>query len=1167
MIKSGYKWLVAEKVYCYINGHVGKELTASEEAKIEKDASNYTEEEYKSKFNAMVSAVAKKYNVTFRTYEYYYNIDKKGVDVYYGVQGVSGSTGPQGEQGPTGPQGPQGPTGEKGEKGEDGKYMSKLQVAPVIVYRGVEIKPDKPVGGVFDFEEWQLVKEPDGWTEEYITDSGSGVVWMSNGVFKSDNPDKPTWNEPIKLTGENGKDSNTIEYIYKRTKDETKPQLPKENEKEIDGFVPKDEGWKNHPDAIDIDNKCVWMCFRNRDTADVPWGNWQGPYLWCSFGEKGTDGDGVEYIFKLIANDDGSVPETPKNPTPDDWETNDSYQNSEYFENIDWTDDPIDVYSEEYHDKYTFQYVCVRKRTKGVWQRYSDPTIWNKKISDGEDGTPINVIATFVDYDDYVAWKNEVLANGNKYVDKNGETKELVMGDAVIAEGKVYIWDGDSFTDGVKITGEAAYLHIKYAVKLMLDDCEVEWTPAGDGYDAGENPNGAKYIGMYADTNIDDSSNACDYNWSKFKGDDGFGKEFIFTRTTTEKAPKIPKKGAVGNLIDASKPEWSGSDEYGVVWADDPQGVNGNYKYEWMCTRSFSDGKWGEFKGNGDTAVLYHNYTEALEGKPGQNSPILYPMGYWDEYTEYVRNEHSTPYVIDPYNGEYYVLIEDRSKGDRPSSTEDNTWLKMEKFEAIMVNFLIADNGLVGSAVFNGDYMFSQYGVSVDGVQMTAEEYKNFFKLDPYYENRDYSDYRRMYETFKTYVSQNNVSKAMSTEYYQLYHKRYPNEKIDEISGPPSDKSAVFLPNICIDFKNGCMWTNHGLVKFKDGSFIIQNNEKETVFSVDENGNLTLKGHIFSMYSVVNDASSYINNFIPFMNHETLGRTYNFLYKEATKNVSEDKDNVYYIPYDRTVDGMGYPVGRAGVEKRCYGVTPLTNILNNFHITINSHEGDVTNLSYASYDVRKTNTNVSISYLSEYVYNKKIGEHTGMALLLPFMYETDYHKDLSYNISMLRTPCRTGGDLHYITYEEMVGLVGDNLVFFNDTDKTIYIVYGCSINNDNSSVEYKSHTLNAGTSISLDFVMEPLLAGDNLGDMYTAIGSYDKFGNDVDAHLISDRGGRYNGVAYLSNAYLETQNRQDDFVRLNKYYWKPNEGWYDTMTLKNGIGENNFGLNVKINGK
>lgn len=48
-------------------------------------------------------------------------------------------------------------------------------------------------------------------------------------------------------------------------------------------------------------------------------------------------------------------------------------------------------------------------------------------------------------------------------------------------------------------------------------------------------------------------------------------------------------------------------------------------------------------------------------------------------------------------------------------------------FDAIYTKVGIVSNGLIGSAVFNGDYMFSQQGLLyIDGITVFSEDYESF---------------------------------------------------------------------------------------------------------------------------------------------------------------------------------------------------------------------------------------------------------------------------------------------------------------------------------------------------------------------------------------------------------------------------------------------------------
>lgn len=124
--------------------------------------------------------------------------------------------------------------------------------------------------------------------------------------------------------------------------------------------------------------------------------------------------------------------------------------------------------------------------------------------------------------------------------------------------------------------------------------------------------------------------------------------------------------------------------------------------------------------------------TNGLPGSDGHNQ-IIYPQGIYDSTKSYVSDEYKAPYVYDPADGNFYVLnYEGPWKGtdqvySTPSESYTNNqryWIRFEGYEAIYTKIGIIANGLIGSAVFNGNYMFSQQGVDANGAMTTA--YENF---------------------------------------------------------------------------------------------------------------------------------------------------------------------------------------------------------------------------------------------------------------------------------------------------------------------------------------------------------------------------------------------------------------------------------------------------------
>jgi hypothetical protein len=196
-----------------------------------------------------------------------------------------------------------------------------------------------------------------------------------------------------------------------------------------------------------------------------------------------------------------------------------------------------------------------------------------------------------------------------------------------------------------------------------------------------------------------------------------------------------------------------------------------------------------------------------MPGKDGKSGMVIYPAGNWDSSTTYVQETDSTgkpsaaPYVAyseKTVSGRtyprYWVLNVPESTGERPdlnSTGDDAVWIEMEHFESVYAEILLSPNALVGSAVFSGDYMFSQNGVG---------NYKDF----------------------------------------------------DFGTTNPYSSSSSFKPNYCVNLKTGKVWMNGGLTIFdydgsgqlaggaiewnKSGGLAINN--AGAVFNIDGSGQL-----------------------------------------------------------------------------------------------------------------------------------------------------------------------------------------------------------------------------------------------------------------------------------------------------------------------------------------
>lgn len=288
-------------------------------------------------------------------------------------------------------------------------------------------------------------------------------------------------------------------------------------------------------------------------------------------------------------------------------------------------------------------WMATSRKSNGEWENWQLSRI---KGESGNDGTRVTVKGTafyhFTTQSDYEKWVNESSNILNRLkralVDSyNGLTcavcyfmngiraEASAEGDMWILDstGHIFIYSEDGWLDVGQFkgdkgdTGKNAYIHIKYGNSLNEND----WTA-----NAGETP--GAYIGIYADNNPTDSSSWSAYQWMKWRGQDGYGYEYIYQRTTTSLAPTTPT---------------SNSQEDGYVptgWTDDPTGVTSAYQYEWICYRKKTEGVWGNFIGtstDNTKAALWAKYGQT--GAPGAN-------GNYTEYRFAVNGSTTTPPAI-----------------------------------------------------------------------------------------------------------------------------------------------------------------------------------------------------------------------------------------------------------------------------------------------------------------------------------------------------------------------------------------------------------------------------------------------------------------------------------------------------------------------------------------
>lgn len=205
----------------------------------------------------------------------------------------------------------------------------------------------------------------------------------------------------------------------------------------------------------------------------------------------------------------------------------------------------------------------------------------------------------------------------------------------------------------------------------------------------------------------------------------------------------------------------------GTYWYHSTPSVTTDYPYIWVTQCRYivhtdSNGiETYEFE-SGESWSRPARYTglNGITTTKYVRNPIIYPQGVYIAGVAYINDGKKAPYVY--YDGVYYYLSGQGTWTGTESSTPENNpdwWTILSGFEALYAKVGIIANGLIGSAVFNGDYMFSQQGVDKDG--------------------------------------------GISNK-YQLFLTNY---STGETLTNPYDPMAAFKPNFCINFRTGEQWS------------------------------------------------------------------------------------------------------------------------------------------------------------------------------------------------------------------------------------------------------------------------------------------------------------------------------------------------------------------------
>lgn len=135
------------------------------------------------------------------------------------------------------------------------------------------------------------------------------------------------------------------------------------------------------------------------------------------------------------------------------------------------------------------------------------------------------------------------------------------------------------------------------------------------------------------------------------------------------------------------------------------------------------------------TVSVVEDGQEGLPGPAGVRGRLPFPSGAFELSTVYTCTDDITPIVYYEAGKTYYTMRKNgNSVGidpaeDYASNGSDSTWIPFENYKAIFTEILMANFAKLASAVFYGDYMFSQQGIDANGDP--TSNYQEFNPNDP----------------------------------------------------------------------------------------------------------------------------------------------------------------------------------------------------------------------------------------------------------------------------------------------------------------------------------------------------------------------------------------------------------------------------------------------------
>lgn len=619
-------------------------------------------------------------------------------------------------------------TGEDGTNGTDGtsiEFIFKLT-------KNTYTEPTKP-----DNDPNTTGYIPEGWTDHpqgiSIEMQAEWVCSRTKGETAWSDWDGPSlWSK----WGTDGRDGDGVEYIYQRKNNAIPPARPTETSQEPE-FLP--EGWTDNPTGVDSNYQWEWVCLRKY--RDGLWGEFSNPALWAKYGKDGTNGENGNSIRVMYAKTDGSD-ETP--PVVEDninpgsiWGTAmPNYTDNEAIWGIQATVSYDNKLVTNWQGPYLITGVNGKNGTPVNYKTYVFRQSDDKPLGPTSND-PENPGNGWVDYPNTSGnwWQCIGSVNGvTGLVTEWGEVLPLNGKDGTAQDGKFTEFRfAKSSTDDAPSINKAIRTPSGWTLTFpTLGEGDIMWMTK-----AVINPDDSLYSNWEDPVRISGERGP--------QGHDG---------PAGERGP-VGSQGASGIPGVSYELRYSlgVEDSYDATWNTTVASTRNPSSYGWStelpATTEVKPYIWMtqariKLADNDDTVgSLQGTWSEpfrlsgvnGLDGAPGpagKKGQVVYPMGVYSNTTSYTTTDTKAPYVYDPSDGNFYVLNAEMTwlgtQQDNRTPSQDfaanggRYWLKFDSFEAIYAKIGIIANGLIGSAVFNGDYMFSQQGVDASGAATSNYE-------------------------------------------------------------------------------------------------------------------------------------------------------------------------------------------------------------------------------------------------------------------------------------------------------------------------------------------------------------------------------------------------------------------------------------------------------------